>query len=549
MSNAIRVLAVACLAALFCLGGRTSAQAPERLSAAPDEQEALRSAKASLVRVSLIVQTYEGIDLAGWGSGFVVAPGYVVTNYHVVSEAYAGRAILMVTPAASTEGEPVAGRVIRTWPHADLALVRVEGLTAPPLTVATGEPDQTKAVRALGYPAATCMMVGCTGRDIVEPAQPDSTEGAISGFQNRAPNGAALPTIFHTAAISSGNSGGPLIDRCGRVLGVNTWTAGGQVDAQGHVNLPGGQNVASRASTLEQFLREAGVAFSSQAEPCMTAADVKVIEDQRRLDEAEAALRKLEAERQAQAAAAAAAEAKARADQRLWIIIGCALALLAAAGGGLYLLSRRNGGQPPAARHGDPGTVATTRPSSLEDAPPPSNLPLLAGVAALAVVGGGGLAWLLLAAKPAPAVVEPAPQPTTGLLRLDCTPDAAASFGAEPPKAVSFLFDTARQCVNSRTAYASAGDSYERYIVHRDSATVTRNRISKDLRSFTQEEFAIPRQQWRAWTAAMKSPPECAVTETGVAGVEARLGATASLRQQLPSMPVGKAVRRCVSAR
>lgn len=548
MSKTIRVLVVACLAALICLGGRTSAQAPARLSAAPDEQEALRSAKASLVRVSLIVQTYEGIDLAGWGSGFVVAPGYVVTNYHVVSEAYAGRAILMVTPAASTEGEPVAGRVIRTWPHADLALVRVEGLTAPPLTVSTGEPDQTKAVRALGYPAATCMMVGCTGRDIVEPAQPDSTEGAISGFQNRAPNGAALPTIFHTAAISSGNSGGPLIDRCGRVLGVNTWTAGGQVDAQGHVNLPGGQNVASRAATLAQFLREAGVAFSSQAEPCMTAADVKVIEDQRRLDEAEAALRKLEAERQAQAAAAAEAEAKAKADQRLWIIIGCSLALLAAAGGGLYLLSRRNRGQP-AVRQEDSGAAATARPSSLEDTPPPSNLPLLAGVAALAIVGGGGLAWLLLATKPAPAVVEPVPQPTTGVLRLDCAPDTAASFGAEAPKPVSFVFDTAHQCVNSRTAYTSAGDSFERYIVHRDSATVTRNRISKDLRTFTQEEFAIPRQQWRAWTAAMASPPECSVTEAGVAGVEARLGATASLRQQLPSMPVGKAVRRCVSAR
>lgn len=544
MTSAVRAALVA--VALILLGFLT---VPARAQpVARDEQSALTSAKSSMVRVTEVT-FYDGQpQLVGWGSGFVIAPGYVVTNYHVVEEAYRGQAGVMVTPAASTEGRPVVGTVVRVWGDADLALVRVDGLTAPALVIATGEPEQTKPVRALGYPGATCLMLGCTGRDIVEPAQPNATEGTIAVFENRAPNGAALPTIFHTAEISSGNSGGPLIDRCGRVIGVNTWTASGQVDMDGHIDLPGGQHVASRASTLVSFLDQAGVTFTSESGVCMTASDVAAAEAQRRLDEAEKAVRELQRQREAERLAAIAAKAKAEADRRSWALDVAVAALVAALGGGAYLLWRRrsvaSAAAPPAAGS-TPIAGTSEAPATQFSISAPALL--VFGVGALGLVG---LLIVIIGPKPAPVPADStdAPPPS-GVQRLDCVPDPSASFGPNPATPVSFIFDSALQCVNGRTAYSVTAGGYERYIVHRDEPSISHNLITRDLKTFTQEEFAVPRDQWRAWTAAIKRPPECATSIGGLAPVEARLGATAGLRSQLPSMPVAKALRRCTYTR
>jgi hypothetical protein len=61
-----------------------------------------------------------------------------------------------------------------------------------------------------------------------------------------------LPVIIHTANISPGNSGGPLIDSCGRVVGVNTFI---RVDQESSSRL----NYALQASALATFLGEQGV--------------------------------------------------------------------------------------------------------------------------------------------------------------------------------------------------------------------------------------------------------------------------------------------------
>jgi S1-C subfamily serine protease len=148
---------------------------------------------------------------SGAGSGFVVTPdGYVMTNSHVVANA---RQIKVRTQA----GEVIEGQVTGDDPASDLALVRVD---ASALATATGVPY-------LAIEAALAPRVGQLAVAIGNPLGFESTvsTGVVSalgrslrGRGNRLIDG----VIQHTAPLNPGNSGGPLLDTAGRVLGVNT---------------------------------------------------------------------------------------------------------------------------------------------------------------------------------------------------------------------------------------------------------------------------------------------------------------------------------------
>ncbi|HEY5951066.1 MAG TPA: trypsin-like peptidase domain-containing protein [Kofleriaceae bacterium] len=149
---------------------------------------------------------------AGAGSGFVVTPdGYVMTNSHVVSNA---RQIKVRTPG----GEILEGQVMGDDPATDLALVRVDaGALAAP----------SGSVPYLSINGALAPRVGQLAVAIGNPLGFESTvsTGVVSalgrslrGRGNRLIDG----VIQHTAPLNPGNSGGPLLDTAGRVIGVNT---------------------------------------------------------------------------------------------------------------------------------------------------------------------------------------------------------------------------------------------------------------------------------------------------------------------------------------
>jgi S1-C subfamily serine protease len=149
------------------------------------------------------------------GSGFVIdTNGDIVTNDHVVN----GGSDVRV---GFSSGASYPARVIGADPSSDVAVVRVKA-PAPalhPLTfddsaaIAVGDP-----VYAIGNPfgldrTMTAGIVSAVGRDI------------------EAPNGLAIPNSIQTdAPINHGNSGGPLLDRFGRVVGINAQIEGGTVD-------------------------------------------------------------------------------------------------------------------------------------------------------------------------------------------------------------------------------------------------------------------------------------------------------------------------------
>jgi S1-C subfamily serine protease len=148
------------------------------------------------------------------GSGWVAAPGLVVTNAHVV----AGEQDATVTTQAGASMEATA---VHYDPENDLALLRVDA-DLPPLQIAP-EPRSGMAAAVLGYPE--------NGPYFVAPARLGETRDTISeDSYGRGP--VRRPIASLRGEVRSGNSGGPLVDDRGRVLGTvfaatTTGTPGG----------------------------------------------------------------------------------------------------------------------------------------------------------------------------------------------------------------------------------------------------------------------------------------------------------------------------------
>jgi S1-C subfamily serine protease len=142
---------------------------------------------------------------SGAGSGFLITPdGYAVTNSHVV----AGQPRLRATTA---EGDRLGAELIGDDPSTDLALVRLSSRDLPSAEIGDSNALRVgQLVIAIGNPFGF---------------QSTVSTGVVSalGRAMRSHDGRLIENIIqHTAPLNPGNSGGPLVDGKGRVVGINT---------------------------------------------------------------------------------------------------------------------------------------------------------------------------------------------------------------------------------------------------------------------------------------------------------------------------------------
>lgn len=195
-------------------GPSTNVAAPDPGTASdPDVQRAAQST----VRVLGTACGY-GVE----GSGWVAAPGLIVTNAHVV----AGQSDTTVQPV----GEGAAYRAVTVWfdPRNDLALLSAPEVASPPLPL-TSTTDKGTAAAIVGYPL--------NGSLTISSARIGGTQNAISDDIYGGGPITRKMTSFR-GLVRQGNSGGPLIDADGRVRSTVFASQSGSDNRRGY-GVPG----------------------------------------------------------------------------------------------------------------------------------------------------------------------------------------------------------------------------------------------------------------------------------------------------------------------
>ena len=394
-----------------------------------------------MVRV-VVIQFGEDQEVSdfGHGSGFAIAPNRVVTNAHVVAMAQEGKEVAIgIIPSQGAQA--ARARIVAIDPARDLALLEIERGSLIPIPLYTGPLEDGATVAALGYPGNVDLATARSAQDYITPLPPTRSIGIFSNV--RPING--ITTLLHTANIARGHSGGPLLDQCGRVLGVNSLITRNQ---EGDSTF--GFAVANRELTA--FLQQAHQPFQSVATECVSMND-RLRQDQERTD-AEARAQKsasaASAEQARQARERSVAELQESRENRLAIaVLFLVLALVAFGVAGIMLQKDRM----------KPAKIA----------------------------GGAGAAFLLLAiiaflSRPSLAAAEEQP---AGNSVAAATPDRAVGrnlchFQPERSRVtVSPTNDiplewTEAGCMNARTQYARNGDVWTRILVPNGEQNVSK---------------------------------------------------------------------------
>lgn len=223
-------------------------------------------ADRSVVRPIAICMQEGRIRGNSTGTGFVIAPGYVATNDHVVR--LPANCTRRVVVPEGTWQNLLKARVVWQSRELDLAIIHVPKLQRPPVTLSAlgsaSSPGKGERVAAIGFPTISDKMLQAKTTGNRAHLVSTFTQGTVSKVVvGTVPNTGSIerPMIQHTASINKGNSGGPLFNMCNEVVGVNTY--GAFIRIQGEKRFGGtpvpGVYYAPHISNLIKSLRQVPV--------------------------------------------------------------------------------------------------------------------------------------------------------------------------------------------------------------------------------------------------------------------------------------------------
>ncbi len=179
------------------------------------------------------------------GSGFVIdKAGHIITNYHVIAGA-------QKVQVSFSGGDQILATVVGKDPSTDVAVLKIDthARALTPLTL--GDSDAVRVgdeVYAIGNPFGYTRTL---------------TQGIVSAVQRQisAPNSLPIDNAIQTdAAINHGNSGGPLLDTDGRVIGVTSQISTGNTGQQGNIGIGFAVPVNTVRTVAAQLIKTGKVA-------------------------------------------------------------------------------------------------------------------------------------------------------------------------------------------------------------------------------------------------------------------------------------------------
>lgn len=482
------------------------------------------AAARSVVRVVIVGSEGDEVIPVSHGSGFVIDAQTIVTNAHVVAEALDDPSLRIGIVPSNGSGGAIYGRILSVSPRNDLALVRASSpLRLTPLTLAGTPPANATAVVAIGYPMNVDQAQGLAADDIFRAQPPVTSQGFLSG---RRPS-RDFDTLLHTAPIARGNSGGPLVDECGRVVGVNSF--GAESDATEAEFF-----FAVTVRELLPFLRANQITPQTSSLPC------------RSLDEldAEERARAERANLDAQAEEQANEEAEARRSDRLRREIefavlderatGMALAMfalvIALAGGAFAYQAHVRGDQRQRKIGGGVAGVA-----------------LIAAIAAIVTRPGFAEVDERLERRLHQDMADniaAAPQASSTNGTYACVLDTERSRAISAPAATVPIEWTEDGCVNGRTQYGSSSGEWSRVLVPNDEDTVSVTRFDPAGAEYVVERYLLDADQMEPMREARGKfqAPSCGAGQQAAASLG---DSQAALRAMLPARPNERLVYDC----
>jgi hypothetical protein len=491
---------------LTILAGLLALLLPPMLAAEPADVDA---AARGVVRVVVVGSDGEKVFPISHGTGFAVTPTHIVTNAHVLGEVLEDDTLRVgVVPG---DGEAaVYAKVISVSEGNDLALLELTGsLRLPPLTIATGAVGGNGEVSAVGYPMNVDKAQGLEIGDVLRSQPAVKSRGFLSGARPSR----QFDTILHTAPSASGNSGGPLLDACGRVIGVNSF--GTEGDGSGAEFF-----FAVSTRELLPFLRRNGVKAQVTSLTCRSLAEIEA-EERERTAQAETAARDREAAaneavRVRRERAQLEAELAVMEERENHMAGAFLLAMVAfVAGGAAWQLH--------GSEHGRRKAVVGT------------------AVAALAAVGAVA-AWLTRPGSPLPDAGATGLAATGGnfVCQVDLSRSRVTSAATED---VDFAW-AADGCVNGRTQYGEHDEGkWQRVLLPRDEDVATLMSFDPARRALVADRYFLNRstaRQLRELQADIDAP------SCGTPDGAAQLGdAQQPLLTALPDRPNERLIYRC----